>query len=236
MVVSFPEDVAYKMTAHMLGEPAGSILPEEDMYDCIGEIANILVGNLLPLLDDANNPNISLPSVVIGHHKVIWRRKDTPYDLLTYECDLGCFAAGINMRNPGQETGEIRKGFKFLLVDDSRVMRRMLQRVLKETEVVGDCSFIEAGDGESALLELEKNDYSVDAVFCDVCMPHMDGIAFLEALGERDKLESCPVIIVTGDASDGREKEALALGARSCITKPFTAERIGSALKNALNM
>ncbi|MHC4662727.1 MAG: response regulator [Planctomycetota bacterium] len=236
VVLSLPTGVARIATARMLGDSDDADLPDEDVYDCVAEIANIVAGNLLPSLknEDGADYQLSLPSVVVGQHRVVWRRKDTPYDLLLLDSSMGQFAAGINLREPGQDTAEMKKNFNFMVIDDSRVMRRLLQKVIRETDV-GDINFIEASDGESALLELERLSYAVDAVFCDICMPKMDGMEFLDALSQKGKLDACPVVVVTGDASDGRKREVVERGAVGFVTKPFTPEVIGGVLKKIIN-
>ncbi len=123
---------------------------------------------------------------------------------------------------------------KILLVDDSRVMRRMLRSAVLETGL-GEFTFIEADDGKQALQALEREAFSVDLVFCDLCMPEMDGLQFLEALGTKERLASCPVIVLTADARESRAQEALARGARRLISKPFTVETLSEALEEVLH-
>lgn len=103
VVISFPIDVARQLTAWMLTEEDPSICTDQDISDCVGELANIIGGNLLPVLvenDDENGdePGISLPSVVVGDHRVVWGSKDTPCELIQFETEVGVFAAEINLR------------------------------------------------------------------------------------------------------------------------------------------
>ena len=64
-----------------------------------------------------------------------------------------------------------------LLVDDSTVIRKMLKRVLAESNLPFD-KVLEAGDGQQALAALEAD--TVHLVLCDVNMPVMDGLEFLQ--------------------------------------------------------
>jgi chemotaxis protein CheX len=100
IVMSFPRQLARRLTARMVGSSDPDACSEQDVSDCIGEFANIVAGNLLPVLerDDGGEPSISLPSVVVGPHRVVWSRKDTPCELLRFETQLGDFAAEINLR------------------------------------------------------------------------------------------------------------------------------------------
>ena len=235
VVVSFPEDMARKLTAFMLGGEISYVPAQEDTIDCVGEIANIVGGNLLPSLSGSGDVDarISLPSVVIGRHKVVWRRKDIPYDLVLFDSEYGTFAAGINLHEIDKLSERRVDAYRFLLIDDSRMMRRMLQKAVREAKI-GECEFTEASDGEVALTELERKGYKFDAIFCDLYMPKMDGLTFLDNLTARNKLGSCPIVVVTGDVTDDRETEALEHGAAECIRKPFTPEDIGQVLKRIL--
>ena len=77
--------------------------------------------------------------------------------------------------------------YRILLVDDSRVMRRMLRDMLAESGFA-DCEFVEAVDGQDALEKMTARGNAVDAIFCDLCMPNMDGISFLDAMQSRAEL------------------------------------------------
>jgi chemotaxis family two-component system sensor histidine kinase/response regulator PixL len=74
----------------------------------------------------------------------------------------------------------------------------------------------------------------VDAIFCDLCMPNMDGIGFLDAMQSRADLKSCPVIILTADARNARGSEALRRGARALLAKPFSPKAVSATLKDVL--
>jgi chemotaxis protein CheX len=101
IVLSFPSDVARQLTALMLSEKNSKGCTQQDVSDCVGEISNIVAGNLLTLLDEhiAATSQISLPSVIIGRHRVVWGSKDSPCDLMLFESKLGTFAAETNVRD-----------------------------------------------------------------------------------------------------------------------------------------
>jgi two-component system chemotaxis response regulator CheY len=123
--------------------------------------------------------------------------------------------------------------YRILLVDDSRVMRRMLQNTLIEAGFT-DCEFLEAVDGQDALKKLVSVDYKVDAVFCDLCMPNMDGLGLLDALAEGDSPPRCPVIVLTADARKTHGREALLRGATALLRKPFTSDDVVQVLQKVL--
>lgn len=100
IVLSFPLVLARQLTAWMLRERHPQRCTSQDISDSIGEIANIVAGNLLVLLEPqiANQTHISLPSVVMGSHRVVWSSKDVPCDLLLFETERGLLAAETNLR------------------------------------------------------------------------------------------------------------------------------------------
>lgn len=122
---------------------------------------------------------------------------------------------------------------RVLLVDDSRVMRRLLANTLADAGFLG-LELIEAADGRDALQRLAEVDFAVDAVFCDLCMPNLDGLGLLDALAEHGVLASCPVIVLTADARKTHGREALLRGATALLRKPFTAKDVGDVLRKAI--
>ena len=114
-----------------------------------------------------------------------------------------------------------------LIVDDSAAIRKILQRVLRQTDIpIGDV--LEAGDGVEALKAL--NDRHVHLILSDINMPNMDGLQLLAQLKQNDKWKSVPIIMVTTEGGQGKVIEAVQLGAAGYVRKPFTAEQIKEKL------
>ena len=117
---------------------------------------------------------------------------------------------------------------RILAVDDSRVMRRAMSKVLsKEYDVV------ETENGEDAWTVL-LNDDSIQVVFTDLSMPFLDGYGLLERIRTSDnpRLKETPVIIITGKDDDEEAKqEALDKGANDFITKPFDSIQLQARAK-----
>ena len=111
--------------------------------------------------------------------------------------------------------------FRFLIVDDSRVMRRMLQNTLKSSGYEAS-EFIEAVDGRDALDKLEK--FKFDLMITDIMMPRMDGISLL--LESRKTYPKMPVLIITGYAKELSVSKARQLGAFDLLIKPFKNNEI----------
>lgn len=114
-----------------------------------------------------------------------------------------------------------------LIVDDSAAIRKILHRVLVQTEVpLG--KVLEAGDGVEALLKLKTD--KVGLILSDINMPNMDGIELLTKLKEDADFKSVPILMVTTEGSQAKVMQALELGASGYVRKPFTAEQIKEKL------
>ena len=114
-----------------------------------------------------------------------------------------------------------------LIVDDSAAIRKILQRVLRQTDLpFGEIR--EAGDGAEAVAILK--DRSFGLILSDINMPGMDGLQLLARIREMDHLKGVPVIMITTEGGQGRVMEAVQLGASGYVRKPFTAEQIKEKL------
>ena len=110
-----------------------------------------------------------------------------------------------------------------LIVDDSSVMRKIVDRSLRKAGVNLSQVFV-AGDGGEALSVLEEN--QVDLILCDINMPVMDGLEFIKRLSTMENAKAIPVVMVTTEGGEAHVVEALSCGARGYIRKPFTAEQL----------
>ena len=112
---------------------------------------------------------------------------------------------------------------RVLIVDDSSVMRKIVERSLRQAGI--DISEVrEAGNGAEALGVL--NDGAADLILCDINMPVMDGIEFLRQLKGVDNAKNVPVVMITTEGSESHVVQALSVGARGYIRKPFTPEQV----------
>lgn len=116
---------------------------------------------------------------------------------------------------------------KLLIVDDSRIIRRAIQRYLDshDIEVIG-----EAGDGKTALEIFKEKD--PDVVTLDITMPEMDGLTCLQ---EMLKIKSSAKIMVISALRDKFTAiEALKKGAKNFLSKPFTQEELSEAFSELM--
>jgi two-component system, chemotaxis family, chemotaxis protein CheY len=121
--------------------------------------------------------------------------------------------------------------YNILIVDDSFPMRAVIKKVIKASGfALGE--LFEAGNGNEALHVLDEQ--WLDLVLTDYNMPDMNGLELLKTMKNSDTLADIPVIIVTTEGSEQREKEFLHRGAAAYIKKPFTPEQIKTHLNRIL--
>lgn len=114
---------------------------------------------------------------------------------------------------------------KILIVDDSRVMRQIVARTLRQAGY-GAHAVVEAADGREALVAVHRHE--PDVVLSDWNLPQLDGLELLAAL--RDSGNDVPFGFVTSECAPEMVARATAAGAAFVITKPFTAESFHEGL------
>jgi two-component system chemotaxis response regulator CheY len=110
-----------------------------------------------------------------------------------------------------------------LIVDDSAAIRKILVRVLSQTDLPIK-QVHEASDGCEAMKIVEANDVSL--ILSDINMPNVDGLELLTQLRASAKWKDLSVVMITTEGSQAKVLEAVALGAKGYVRKPFTAEQI----------
>jgi two-component system chemotaxis response regulator CheY len=118
---------------------------------------------------------------------------------------------------------------KILIADDSRVMRQIVTRTLRQAGF-GDHELVEAANGQEALDKTVTE--SPDLVISDWNMPELTGVEVLRKLradGNRVKFG-----FVTSECTPEMQRAAEAAGAAFFIVKPFTSERFGEVFSPIL--
>ncbi len=121
---------------------------------------------------------------------------------------------GTNIIETSASTGDDVRGC-VLVVDDERLNRAILARVLKQNGY----DVVEAQDGAEALEKIEQE--AVDLVLLDIVMPGMNGFDVLAAIRSREHDSDLPVIMVTGDTESDQIVKAFHSGANDYVTKPI---------------
>jgi two-component system chemotaxis response regulator CheY len=115
------------------------------------------------------------------------------------------------------------KKIKVLIVDDSSVMRKIVERSLRQAGIE-IAEVAEASNGAEALAEVQKAAF--DLILSDINMPAMDGLEFLRNLSNVESAKGIPVVMITTEGSEARVVEALSVGAKGYLRKPFTPEQV----------
>ena len=92
---------------------------------------------------------------------------------------------------------------KILVIDDEAAIRRILREILEHEQYQVD----DAASAVDALPLVKENEY--DAILCDIKMPQMDGIEFLE---EAKKISDAPIIMISGHGTIDTAVEAIKKG------------------------
>ncbi len=114
-----------------------------------------------------------------------------------------------------------------LVIDDEKSIRKTLTEILRYEGYKID----EASDGEEGLAKFKEKNY--DLVLCDIKMPKLDGIEFLEKAKEINN--EVPIIIISGHGNIETAVEAVKKGAYDYISKPPDLNRMLITLRNAMD-
>lgn len=110
---------------------------------------------------------------------------------------------------------------RFLVVDDSSTMRRIIINTLQK---IGHQDCVEAANGREGVERLAQG--AVDMIITDWNMPEMSGVEFVRAVRAMDSHAHVPVLMVTTNAAKDDIVEALRAGVNNYVVKPFTPDVI----------
>ena len=108
---------------------------------------------------------------------------------------------------------------KVLVVDDSKLMHKMYEVMLRQYPLTY------ASDGRQALDRLNEHP-DIDLVLLDINMPNMNGLEFLAELRSDGARANLPVIIISTEGREEDTQRGLEAGATAYIKKPFHSEEI----------
>jgi two-component system chemotaxis response regulator CheY len=120
-----------------------------------------------------------------------------------------------------------QKSYKLMIVDDSNIMRRRIERSnqFEELELVGT-----AGNGVEALEMFKKTD--PDVVTMDLTMPQMDGIECISKLVALKP--AVRILVISALADKATAVEAMEKGANGFLNKPFTDRQLNEAIADLM--
>ncbi len=114
-----------------------------------------------------------------------------------------------------------------LIIDDEKAIRKTLTEILS----FEGYKIEEAADGEEGLKKFKEKTF--DLVLCDIKMPKMDGIEFLQKAGEINA--DVPVIMISGHGNIETAVDAVKKGAYDYISKPPDLNRLLITIRNAMD-
>ena len=120
---------------------------------------------------------------------------------------------------------DVNKNIKILFVDDSSVIRDMVESSLLQ---LGYMDIESAEDGVEALELASQEEY--DFIITDINMPNMDGIELIRILRDKLTYASIPIMVLTTEWSESIKQKGKEVGATSWIVKPFDTELLDKAM------
>jgi DNA-binding response OmpR family regulator len=117
---------------------------------------------------------------------------------------------------------------RILVVEDDPSLRRLLEMRLTLDGYITRT----AGDGLAALSALEE--WSADLVVTDVMMPRFSGLSLCRAMRDDPRLAAVPIVVLTARCFDDDIAAVVALGGVTFMTKPYNAQALHAALREAL--
>ena len=120
---------------------------------------------------------------------------------------------------------------KFLIVDDSLTMRRIVVNALKS---IGYDTVAEAADGKEAFAKLQAEQF--DFVITDWNMPEMNGLELVKAIRSSGAAAEIPVLMVTTRGNKEDVIEAMQARVNNYIIKPFTPQALKEKIEQILKL
>jgi two-component system, chemotaxis family, chemotaxis protein CheY len=114
-----------------------------------------------------------------------------------------------------------------LVIDDSAMMRKIILRLLGQAGLTVS-SALEAADGSEALAIL--GDHTPMLILCDINMPNITGLELLARIRSEKLAADVPIVMITTENSEAQVRQAIALGARGYIRKPFTVDDVKATI------
>jgi len=119
---------------------------------------------------------------------------------------------------------------KLLIVDDSTMLRDMLNYALKEG---GYTEVVEAIDGVDGLAKAKSTNF--DLIITDINMPNMDGLTLIEELRKIPQYSATPILVLTTERSDEMKAKGKTAGATGWVVKPFVPDQLLKAVNILLS-
>ncbi|QNU68551.1 response regulator [Ruminiclostridium herbifermentans] len=119
---------------------------------------------------------------------------------------------------------------KFVVVDDAVFMRTLIKRMIEENS-----NYIVVGEGSNGFEAIEQaRKYQPDIITLDITMPEMDGIMAIKGITEVSP--NTKILMVSAMGQQGMVIDAIKMGAKDFVVKPFDKSRVQQAIENVLKL
>lgn len=120
---------------------------------------------------------------------------------------------------------------KFLIIDDSVTMRRIVINSLKN---LGYDNYVESSDGKDALIKLSA-DSSINFIITDWNMPVLSGLDFVKAVRANESTKNIPILMITTRGIKEDIIQALEAKVSNYIVKPFTPQILKEKIEQIIS-
>jgi len=118
------------------------------------------------------------------------------------------------------------KGIKVVVIDDSKVIRRTAETLLKKA----GCEVITATDGFESLSKVMEHQPNI--IFVDIMMPRLDGYQTCALIKNNPTFKKIPIVMLSSKDGLFERARARIVGAEHYMTKPFTREELLNTIKD----
>lgn len=119
---------------------------------------------------------------------------------------------------------------KFVVVDDAVFMRTLIKRMIEENS-----DYIVVGEGSNGYEAIEQaRKHQPDIITLDITMPEMDGIMAIKGIMEVSP--NTKILMVSAMGQQGMVIDAIKMGAKDFVVKPFDKSRVQQAIENILKL
>jgi two-component system chemotaxis response regulator CheY len=115
-----------------------------------------------------------------------------------------------------------------VIVDDSESIRELVGLTLANSGYKVEKRI----DGKDALQFFDGREVSL--VITDLNMPHLDGIALIKEIRNKEGYSAIPILILTTESQAAKKEEAKAVGATGWIVKPFVTEKLLAVVQKVI--
>ncbi len=123
---------------------------------------------------------------------------------------------------------------RILVIDDETFMRRLILRILSE---LGVKNTFEAENGAKGMKQIVNLGGKLDLIVCDIDMPVMNGLSFIEFLREGRAGQGSadlPVVILTGHSDAENIDKAISLGIQGFLVKPVSSTALEKRIRSSV--